>query len=83
MQRRYSICYFCGRKAEISSESPPCVMLEGWLSVTHWKGMESVDQYDFCCFTCLEKWAHDQSTQVPKVFLESFNEEPGGENTTY
>jgi len=78
VQERYSICHFCGRKAEISSIEPPCVLLEGWLSITHWKGVGSVEQHDFCCFTCLEKWAQAHTTQVPKVFLESFKEEPGG-----
>ncbi len=82
MQRRSSICSFCGKKAEKSSEGPPCVSLEGWLTVTHWKGMGAVEQYDFCCFTCLEEWARDQSTQIPKVFLESFEDESGGENAS-
>lgn len=78
MPKRYFICSFCGRRAETSSEDPPCRVLKGWLAVSHWKGLGSVEQYNFCCFTCLVKWAQAQTPQVPKVFLESFKEETGG-----
>lgn len=80
MPGSYSICAFCGRKSEIPSEGPPCVMLEGWLTVLHWRGLSAVEQHDFCCITCLCNWAKVQTTKVPQVFLESFDENPEGES---
>ena len=82
-KKRYAMCQGCGKKAEYAECSercaPPedarCVVLSGWLSVSHWKGMESVDHYDFCSFGCLQKWAEAQVPTVPKTFLEAFQGE--------
>lgn len=79
---KYCICFFCGRKVETCSKEPPCRVLEGWLTVSYLKGLEAVEQYNFCCFTCLEKWAQSHIPQVPNVFLESFREESGGGNAS-
>ena len=75
------ICSSCGRKVESSSEEPPCSVLSGWLTVSHWKRLGSVEHYNFCSFTCLKMWAEAQTPEIPKVFLESFGEESGGGNT--
>jgi hypothetical protein len=37
--------------------------------------MGSVDHYDFCSFTCLQKWVEAQVPKVPKTFLEAFHGE--------
>jgi hypothetical protein len=34
-----------------------------------------VEHYNFCSFTCLERWAEAQAPKIPEVFLESFAEE--------
>lgn len=41
---------------------------------SHWKGKESVDHYSFCSVECLHEWLHGQITQVPDVFLKSFDQ---------
>jgi len=75
MPKRYFICSSCGERAECLSEEPPCEMLSGWLTVSQWKGLGSVEHHNFCSFTCLKRWAEDQAPQVPKVYLESFRDE--------
>ena len=52
-----------------------CNVLAGWLTVSQWKGMGAVDHYDFCSFTCLQKWVEGQVPRVPKTFLEAFQDE--------
>ncbi len=82
-KRVYAICESCGRKVEYADcserRAPPedarCKVLQGWLSVSYWKGMGSVDHYDFCSFTCLQKWVKGQVPRVPKTFLEAFQDE--------
>ena len=75
MLRKHLSCSSCGRSVEFSPQEPPCKMLEGWLTVSHWKGLGSVEHYSFCSLTCLESWVEAQVPRIPKVFLESFGEE--------
>ncbi len=77
MVKRYSICYSCGKKVEYPQEEPPCKALRGWLRVSHWKALESVDHYDFCSFSCLQRWVDTQVPKIPDVFLKPFKEEKG------
>ena len=76
-QRMSFSCHSCGRGIECSAEEPPCEALRGWLTVSCWKGLGSVERYDFCSFSCLKTWLDAQIPQVPEVFLESFKD---GEN---
>ena len=39
------------------------------------KGMESVEHYDFCTFTCLQKWVETRVPRIPDTFLEAFRGE--------
>ena len=70
-------CSGCGEKAELSSKDPPCKVLDGWLTLSLWKGLGSVEQYHFCSIICLKKWAEAKTPEIPKVFLESFTDEEG------
>jgi len=82
MVEREVICAGCGQKVEFPSQEPPCGVLSGWLTLAQWKGIGSVERYNFCSFTCLKKWVTVQSPEIPKVFLESFNEESGEGNAS-
>jgi hypothetical protein len=75
MLKRHFMCSSCGRNVEFSPQEPPCQVLSGWITVSHWKGLGSVEHYHFCSFTCLKRWADAQVPQIPKVFLESFEED--------
>jgi endogenous inhibitor of DNA gyrase (YacG/DUF329 family) len=75
MRGWYVSCGSCGRKVEHHHSQPPCVVLRGWLTVSHWKGLESVDHYSFCCPRCLQEWVDSQVPRVPEVFLKSFGKE--------
>jgi len=75
MQKGCFVCQSCGKKVEIPLEEPPCRVLCGWLMVSHWKGLESVDHYSFCSFSCLQRWVDSQAPRIPKVFLKSLGEE--------
>ena len=77
MVEREVVCAGCGQKVEFPSQEPPCGVLGGWLTLAQWQGIGSVEHYNFCSFTCLKKWVTVQSPEIPKVFLESFNEESG------
>lgn len=78
-----AVCHGCGKKMEYTECSvkcaPPedarCNALKGWLAVSHWKGLGAVEHYDFCCFTCLQKWVEAQVPRVPKTFLQAFQGE--------
>ena len=74
MPDKQFICSSCGRKVESSSKEPPCEVLSGWLTLAHWEGLGSVEHYNFCSFTCLKRWVETQAPEVPKVFLDSFEE---------
>ena len=80
MVERDVICSSCGQRVGFSSKEPPCEVLDGWLTVSQWKGLGAVDHYYFCSFTCLKKWADAQVPEIPKVFLEGFKEESGEGN---
>jgi len=68
-------CHSCGKVVECPPEAPPCEVLKDWLTVSYWKGLGSVEHYNFCSFSCLESWADAQVPRVPEVFLESFRED--------
>ncbi len=82
-RKSYAICQCCGKQAAYSECSercaPPddarCEVLHGWLSVSHWKGMGAVEHYDFCSFTCLQKWVEAQVPKIPETFLKAFQDE--------
>lgn len=82
-KRNYAICQSCGKKVEYAVCSarcaPPedarCNVLNGWLTVSQWKGMGAVDRYDFCSLGCLQNWVDAQVPQVPETFLEAFEGE--------
>lgn len=81
--KKDTTCYTCGKKVEFAScssreappEDAPCRVLSGWLTVHHWKGVRSIDQYDFCSFTCLQRWVEAQAPKIPGTFLKAFPEE--------
>ncbi len=80
--RRAAICYSCGKRAEYTlcsergalPEDARCNALSGWLTVSRWKGIGHVDQYDFCSFDCLFRWARAQVPKIPKTFLDAFQD---------
>jgi len=80
--RRIATCYSCGKRVEyalcsergVVPEDAPCNVLSGWLTVSQWKGMGHVDRYDFCSFDCLFMWARTQVPQIPKTFLDAFQD---------
>ncbi len=81
--RNYVTCHCCGKKAEYTEcsdmSAPPddarCKVLDGWLTVSYWTGLRSINHYDFCSFNCLQKWLESQVPRVPDTFLEAFGEE--------
>ncbi len=84
MPRAYrAICKSCGKEAEYADcsgdcppmDDAPCSRLKGWLTVSQWKGTGSVDELDFCSFTCLGRWVEAQTPQVPRAFLSAFQDE--------
>ena len=80
--RRIATCSFCDKRAEytpcsgrgVLPEDVPCNVLSGWLTVSQWKGMGHVDRYDFCSFDCLLRWSEAQVPQIPKTFLDAFQD---------
>jgi len=68
-------CFSCGRKMESVPGEPPCRVLKGWLTVSHWKGVGSVEHHNFCSFSCLKSWVDAQVPRVPEVFLKFFEED--------
>ena len=74
-QRIRFSCHSCGKEMEYSREGPPCQVLRDWLTVSYWKGLGSVEHYNFCSFSCLKSWVDAQLPKVPKAFLESFKED--------
>ncbi len=69
------VCHSCGRKVEFDQEELPCDVLSGWLMVSHMKGLEYVDSYSFCSFSCLQRWVASQVPEIPEIFLKSLGEE--------
>ena len=82
MVERDVICSECGVNVGFSSKEPPCKVLDGWLMLSQWKGLGSVEHHHFCSLACLKKWAEAQTPKIPKVFLESFTDEEGEGNTS-
>ena len=74
MTKRHSVCHSCGKEVEFGSEEPPCKALDGWLTISCWKGEGSVNHYSFCSFLCLQRWVDDQIPRVPEVFLKSLED---------
>ena len=74
MPKGYSICHSCGKKREYGPEERPCEVLSGWLTVSHWKGLGTVEHYNFCSFICLKRWVDAQIPKIPEVFLKAFEE---------
>ena len=80
--RRDVTCHSCGKRAEYTQcsergglpEDARCSVLSGWLTVTQWKGLGHIDQHDFCSFDCLLRWAEVQIPQIPRTFLDAFQD---------
>ena len=75
MPRGHFICHSCGKTVEHTEEERPCEVLNGWLMVSQWKGLETVEHFNFCSLICLKTWADTQVPQVPNVFLRAFKKE--------
>ena len=83
MIRKTTTCYSCGKRVEYTPcpergalpEDARCSVLNGWLTVSRWKGMGDVDRYDFCSFGCLQRWVEAQVPRIPKTFLKAFQGE--------
>jgi hypothetical protein len=83
MERKAVVtCYSCGRKTEYTecsiAHAPPedaqCKVLTGWLTVLEYEGSGLVEEYDFCSFTCLQRWVDGRVPHVPDVFLKEFDD---------
>lgn len=82
--KKYSVCESCGRRVTYTEcsetgalpEDPKCTALQGWLTISQWQGLEAVDRYDFCSFTCLQKWLNKKVPKIPEAFLKAFDNEP-------
>jgi len=80
MSKSYATCYFCGKGVEYTNcsdkETPPkdarCEMLKGWFLVRQWKGIGSVDDYDFCSLDCIQKWVVNLLPKIPEEYLRAF-----------
>ena len=72
-------CHSCGKEVESSPGEPPCEVLKGWVTVSHWKGPGAVSRYNFCSYGCLKSWVDAQVPRVPEAFLKSFGEDEGQE----
>lgn len=81
--KKDATCYTCGTKVEFTPcpgrkgapEDAACQVLHGWLTIHHWTGVGAIDQYDFCSFTCLQRWVEAQVPKIPSTFLKAFTEE--------
>ena len=81
--RKTAICHSCGKRVEYTPcseraalpEDARCSVLNGWLTVSHWKGKGNVDQHDFCSFSCLQRWVEAQVPRIPRTFLRAFQGE--------
>lgn len=78
MGEGYFVCDSCGRKVKHYAKERPCEVLRGWLTVSQWKDVETVEHHYFCCLNCLKMWVEDKVPGIPEVFLKAFEEgEPG------
>ncbi|MDI6815293.1 MAG: hypothetical protein QMC90_04355 [Dehalococcoidales bacterium] len=81
--RETATCYSCGKRVEYTPcsergalpDDARCSVLNSWLTVSQWKGMGRVDQYDFCSFDCLQRWVEARALGIPKTFLKAFQGE--------
>ncbi len=80
MQKPTFICHSCGKRLKYATGERPCEMLSGWLTVSQWKGLGTVEHYSFCSFTCLKGWADAQVPKIPEPFLKAFEEGKGDKN---
>ena len=74
-QKKCFSCHSCNRKMEYPSGEPPCEVLKGWLTVSHWKGSGSVKHHNFCSLSCLQQWLDAQLPQIPEVFIKCFKKD--------
>jgi len=82
-KRKDAVCYCCGKRTEYAECSekcaPPenarCRVLNGWLSVSCWKGMGVVEYYDFCSLDCLQRWVDTHIPRIPQTFLKAFEDD--------
>lgn len=80
MKLDYAVCRSCDKTVGYTeclergepTETARCNVLTGWLSVSHWRGMEATDYHDFCSFTCLQKWVDSKIPKIPETFLKAF-----------
>jgi hypothetical protein len=71
-QRGFS-CDFCGKVIEFSPAGHSPSSLEKWFTLTYWEGIGAVNHYSFCSLDCLRAWLDKHHTQVPDVYLKSFD----------
>lgn len=74
MKQHVISCHFCGRDAEPAGGQAPCEVLNGWITVSFWKGKGVVEHLNFCSMNCLHQSLLSRMTAVPNVFLKSFGE---------
>lgn len=75
MQQLTLSCYTCGRGLKTKPRRPPCEELNGWITVSFWKGKGLVEHGNFCSTGCLYNFLLNHITPVPDVFLQSFGED--------
>ena len=75
MEAKVFICDSCGKEAERGAKGLPCEVLQGWFTVSEWKGREKVEHHYFCCFDCLKMWVEAKVPPIPEIFLKAFEEE--------
>ncbi len=83
MSKNRASCYFCGKSIKYTDCSDEvtfpvnarCEMLKGWLLVRQWKGIGSIEDYDFCSLDCLQKWVVSKLPAIPEEYLKSFDED--------
>ncbi len=73
-QKRCFTCHSCGKQLECTEEEAPCEVLEGWSTISHWKGSGAVAHYTFCSLICLKSWVDASVPTVPHIFLEAFRD---------
>ena len=75
MQGRVITCHTCGLELEPEQGRMPCEELEGWITVSYWKGKEAVDHYNLCSPKCLRHWVDQVFPGIPEIYLKSFDEQ--------
>ena len=88
--RMVATCHSCGKSMDyvpcFEKRTLPkdarCNVLSGWLTVSQWKGVGYIDQYDYCSIDCLLTWVKAQLTQIPETFLDAFQDGSTQKETT-